>query len=141
MIGAGILRFLASQPGRRRAATVEIGAPSSVPKGEVSPKWLQTDGLYVVRDETGLYVLKAECTHLGCVPKWLGNEQKFKCTCHGSGFSIEGDNLEGPAPRALERLKIEIDELGRIVVDKSVSFRRERNEWSRPGAQLRFVEK
>ena len=62
------------------------------------------------------------CTHLGCTPRWLVAENKFKCPCHGSGFHKNGINFEGPAPRPLERFKITLAEDGQLVVDKSVKL-------------------
>lgn len=59
-----------------------------------------------------ILVLKAICTHLGCVPEyrdinhapdvadWLGG---FFCPCHGSMFDLAGRVLKGvPAPENLE---------------------------------------
>lgn len=72
-----------------------------------------------MREEAGLYALFAKCTHLGCTPRWLPAENKFKCPCHGSGFYKDGTNFEGPAPRPLDRFKIELAEDGQLVVDKA----------------------
>ena len=75
------------------------------------------------------------CTHLGCIPNWLANDQKFKCPCHGSGFQVTGMNFEGPAPRPLERYRIYLD--GEFVmVDKSMKFRQELNQWGLDGSQI-----
>ncbi len=90
--------------------------------GEVNEKFKQEFRVWIVREETGLYALFAKCTHLGCTPRWLPAENKFKCPCHGSGFFKDGTNFEGPAPRPLDRFKIEIGEGGQIVVDKSTIY-------------------
>jgi len=84
-----------------------------------------------------LYVIEAKCTHLGCTPNWLAAEGKFKCPCHGSGFTPDGLNIEGPAPRPLERFKVALDENGQIIVDEGIRFRGERGEWDKPGAFLK----
>jgi cytochrome b6-f complex iron-sulfur subunit len=79
--------------------------------------------------EGKLVALSTICTHLGCIPNWLPNDQKYKCPCHGSGFYMDGVNFEGPAPRPLERLKIYLK--GDIVmVDKSKSYREELGQWA-----------
>jgi cytochrome b6-f complex iron-sulfur subunit len=67
---------------------------------------------------------------------WDESAQKFKCPCHGSGFTKEGLHYEGPAPRPLERVKISLGPEGQILIDKSVKFRQERGEWQKPGAFL-----
>ena len=90
--------------------------------GEVNEKFKQEFRVWIVREEAGLYALFAKCTHLGCTPRWLPAEDKFKCPCHGSGFYKDGTNFEGPAPRPLDRFKIELVEDGRIVVDKAVLY-------------------
>ena len=69
------------------------------------------------------YALLAICTHLGCTPNWLSAENKFKCPCHGSGFKRDGTNFEGPAPRPLDRIKIEVGPDGELVVNKAAMFR------------------
>ena len=79
-----------------------------------------------------IYALSTTCTHLGCIPNWLEEAQKFKCPCHGSGFYITGVNFEGPAPRPLERWAIALGEDGQVVVDKSRHFQRELGQWNDP---------
>ncbi len=91
--------------------------------GEVNEKFKQEFRVWIVREEAGLYALFAKCTHLGCTPRWLPAENKFKCPCHGSGFYKDGTNFEGPAPRPLDRFKIELGEDGQLVVDKGVLYR------------------
>lgn len=80
--------------------------------------------------------LNTVCTHLGCIPNWLPGAQIFKCPCHGSGFRKTGINFEGPAPRPLERFKVEVDPTGTLIVDKSSKYRQELGQWSNPAAQI-----
>lgn len=102
----------------------------------ISEKYMQKYRIWIVREFDRLYVIEAKCTHLGCTPNWLESEKKFKCPCHGSGFTPDGINIEGPAPRPLERFKITLTEEGQIVVDMAVRFRGERGEWGKPGAYI-----
>lgn len=115
----------------------KAGYPKTYEDGEVSTRYKQSHGVWIVRSDEGFYALLARCTHLGCAPFWDQKSQKFKCACHGSGFTKEGLNYEGPAPRPLERLKISLGVDGMILVDKSVKFRHERGEWQKPGAFLK----
>ncbi len=91
--------------------------------GEVSEKYKQDQRVWIVREETGVYAIFAKCTHLGCTPRWLAAENKFKCPCHGSGFFKSGLNFEGPAPRPLDRFALTVGDDGQLVVDKSKIFR------------------
>jgi cytochrome b6-f complex iron-sulfur subunit len=104
-------------------ATFKAGFPTDYAVGEVSEKYKQEQRVWIVREEQGIYAVFAKCTHLGCTPRWLGAENKFKCPCHGSGFFKTGLNFEGPAPRPLDRLKIAIGDDGQLVVDKSKVFK------------------
>jgi cytochrome b6-f complex iron-sulfur subunit len=83
-----------------------------------------------------IYALRAVCTHLGCTPNWLPNQQVFKCPCHGSGYYKSGINYEGPTPRPLERLAIGLAGDGQIEVDTSRTFRYEKGEWRDPRSVL-----
>jgi cytochrome b6-f complex iron-sulfur subunit len=104
-------------------STFKAGLPSDYAVGEVSEKFKQEFRTWIVREETGIYAVFAKCTHLGCTPRWLGAESKFKCPCHGSGFFKTGLNFEGPAPRPLDRFKLSVGDDGQLVVDKSKVFK------------------
>jgi cytochrome b6-f complex iron-sulfur subunit len=103
----------------------KAGFPGDYPLGEVSNKYLRDYRTWVIHTKIGFYAIFAKCTHLGCTPRWLKSEQKFKCPCHGSGYYISGLNFEGPAPRPMDRFKISLADDGQIEVDKSVMYRME----------------
>ena len=117
--------------------TFKAGFPDEYPVGTVSEKYKESQGVWIVRTEEGFYSLLARCTHLGCTPRWLEAENKFKCPCHGSGFYRDGINFEGPAPRALERLKISLSDDGELLIEKSVKFIFEEGEWEKKDAILK----
>ena len=127
-------------------STFKAGFPNEYTIGEVSERFKQEQRVWIIREADGFYALFAKCTHLGCTPRWLEAENKFKCPCHGSGFrgidksqglpNVTGVNFEGPAPRPLERFRIALAEDGQLLVDKSVVYRYERGDWDRPGAFL-----
>jgi len=102
----------------------------------VSERFKKQFRVWIVREPDRLYVIEAKCTHLGCTPNWLAAEGKFKCPCHGSGFTPDGINIEGPAPRPLERFQVTLTESGQIQVDEGIRFRGEKEEWDKPGAFL-----
>ncbi len=117
--------------------TFKAGLPSDFTVGEVSDKFKKDQRVWIIRTEEGIYALFAKCTHLGCTPRWLTAENKFKCPCHGSGFYKTGINFEGPAPRPLERLRITKAEDGQLLIDKSVKYLFEKGEWNKPGSFLK----
>ena len=86
----------------------------------VSTKWLNEQRMWIVRTPTGLYALWARCTHLGCTPSWFSDQNRFKCPCHGSNYTMGGDVIAGPAPRPLWRAKVELALTGDLIIDKSV---------------------
>ena len=71
---------------------------------------LQADGLpesvYLVRDGDGdlLAAVGATCTHLGCQVRPAN--PFFRCPCHGSTFTLDGDVVRGPAARPLARYRL-----------------------------------
>lgn len=138
-IGAlGMLRFMFPRVLFEPSSSFEAGKPDDYVVGEVSEKFKLSKRVWIVREKDGsLFALLAICTHLGCTPRWLASENKFKCPCHGSGFRRSGVHFEGPAPRPLERVKIALNEEGEIIIDKAVRFRQEKGEWTHPDALLR----
>lgn len=138
--GLSLLGFVRSAFPRvlfKPPSTFKAGLPSDYTIGEVSEKYKQEHRVWIVREPDGFYALFAKCTHLGCTPRWLKVEEKFKCPCHGSGFRKTGVNFEGPAPRALERYRVSLADDGQLLIDMSVVYRYEKGDWDKPGAFLR----
>jgi cytochrome b6-f complex iron-sulfur subunit len=95
-----------------------IGYPADFSLG-IDQRYLMTNRVWIIREPDRIFVIFARCTHLGCTPEWKASENKFKCPCHGSGFDSEGVNFEGPAPRPMDRARIDLDPAGKIIVDTS----------------------
>jgi cytochrome b6-f complex iron-sulfur subunit len=115
-----------------------IGYPSDFGFG-VDTKFQKDHRIWVVHDPGRIFVIYARCTHLGCTPDWIASEHKFKCPCHGSGYNSDGINFEGPAPRPMDRAKIELNAEGEIVVDTSVLYqwpKGQKSHFDDPGAYL-----
>ena len=104
-----------------------VGAPSDFGIG-VDTRFQKSNRIWVVRTTDRMFVIYASCTHLGCTPDWKSGEGKFKCPCHGSGYDPEGRNYEGPAPRPMDRARVDLDPQGRIVVDTSILYREEKGK-------------
>lgn len=131
---ASIARFFFPRHLFEPPTKFKVGYPDEYPVGAISERYKDLYRLWIVREQDRIFVIEAKCTHLGCTPNWLESEGKFKCPCHGSGFTRDGVNVEGPAPRPLQRFKVTLAEDGQILVDQGVAFRGERNEWEKPGA-------
>jgi cytochrome b6-f complex iron-sulfur subunit len=100
------------------------------------------------RDPDGFYAISLICTHLGCTPRYFpdvtsdlvesgaqiskdpdtGQEATkanpalpgFKCPCHGSRYFRDADNFYGPAPRPMDRVRVEKAKDGKLLIDRSV---------------------
>lgn len=96
------------------AGTFTAGYPNDYAVGTVSAIWKEEQRVWMVRTENGLFSLVSICTHLGCTPNWFESENLFKCPCHGSVFTMEGDVVSGPAPEPLFRAPIKLLANGKI---------------------------
>jgi len=141
---AAFVRFMYPRVLFEPPAAFDAGRPGDYRPGSVSERFRSAQRVWIVRTDRRIIALYARCTHLGCTPRWLEAENKFKCPCHGSGFSgfgsggNEGElgvHFEGPAPRPLERLGISLAADGTLRVDKAVRFPGER-QWDEPGSYV-----
>ena len=120
------------------AQSFTAGFPEEFAVGRVDERFKVSHGVWIVREAEGFYALSTVCTHLGCTPIWMASEDKFKCPCHGSGFERDGINIEGPAPRPLERYRITLAEDGQLVIDKNTKYQEEKGQWELDGAFLPY---
>ena len=96
-------------------------------------------GVWIVRLQNRLVATDATCTHLGCRTAWASDDNRFRCPCHGSSFALDGTNLDGPAPRALERLALYLKD-DRLTVDQRRRFRKESGDWTHPDSFVALPE-
>src|SRR5579859_460713 len=132
------LRFFFPRVLFEPSTVCNLGYPSDYVLG-VSDRFKQKCRIYVVREPTQIFAIFAKCTHLGCTPDWKPGENKFKCPCHGSGYTPEGINFEGPAPRPMDRAHLELDAQGHMIADTSRLYMWDRSkggrdEFNDPGA-------
>jgi len=108
----------------------EVNAvPADKPEGRFWLVKLDTanpDGqerMYRASDESqdikGVAAIYKVCTHLGCIYAWNGPNQRFECPCHGSKYRLDGRRIESPAPRTLDRFKVEILNANNEVIAES----------------------
>jgi cytochrome b6-f complex iron-sulfur subunit len=102
---------------------IEAGPVDSFAPGSVTPF---TQGrFYLVRMTDGGFVaLYRKCTHLGCAVPWEPAEGRFVCPCHASAFEIDGQVINAPAPRPLDRFAVTITD-GIVRVDTGTPIQRD----------------
>ena len=68
----------------------------------------QLDSETMIKDKDGSYwiALYQRCVHLGCTVPFRDNCVSFKCPCHGSHYNVDGEYLDGPAPKSLDRFNL-----------------------------------
>lgn len=118
---------------------VNIGYPTAFAQG-VNQDFLQSNRIWVVLEPGRLFVIFARCTHLGCTPDWLPQQNMFHCPCHGSEYDPEGVNFAGPAPRPMDRCLVKMQANGTVLVDSSHLFMQDPragiNQSNDPGAYV-----
>jgi cytochrome b6-f complex iron-sulfur subunit len=65
-----------------------------------------------------LIAINPTCTHNGCTTAWQQQTKTFNCPCHGAAFKANGEVLNGPAKRPLERFTVKIK--GNSVLAKPI---------------------
>ena len=70
-----------------------------------------------VKDSDGSLwlALYQRCVHLGCTVPFRDDCVSFKCPCHGSHYNVDGEFLDGPAPRSLDRFAMSFSS-GNVIV-------------------------
>ena len=94
---------------------------SLIPAVGTEPQDNPQGRFWLSNTEDGLMALYKVCTHLGCLYKWVGTNNRFECPCHGSKFQANGLYIEGPAPRSLDRfeLTLRLDDGSEITTDEN----------------------
>lgn len=128
VVGQGIyvgFRFLESRKGDGIfGEEIIAGMVDEFPPGTVTP--FEAARFYLVRFEDGGFLaVYRKCTHLACMVSWDEAHNRFACPCHGSKFERDGDVINPPAPRPLDRFPITIAASGRIRVDTGKPIERD----------------
>jgi cytochrome b6-f complex iron-sulfur subunit len=133
------LRFFFPRALYEPNTVVNIGYHTDFQLG-VNQQFLQSNRIWVIKEPDVLYVIFARCTHLGCTPDWLPQQNMFHCPCHGSEYDPQGINFAGPAPRPMDRCYVQILPNGSIQTDTSRLFMQDPragvNQFNDPGAYV-----
>lgn len=115
-----------------------LGSASALPAIDAPPQPMSDGKFWLVNTAQGPKALYMVCTHLGCLYKWSDSLGRFRCPCHNSEFSREGELLHGPASRALDQFVVKV-----VVDDQIVSESHEEGDRIIPpqlgNAQARIV--
>jgi cytochrome b6-f complex iron-sulfur subunit len=112
--GVTTVRFLWPEVLFEQETRFRLGRPDSIPAGTVLV--LPEQKAYVVRSDEGIFALSATCTHLGCLTQYERDNNRIFCPCHGSRYDVTGKVTNGPAPKALARFALTIED-GNLVMD------------------------
>lgn len=112
--GVTVIRFLWPEVLFEQETRFRLGKPDTIPAGTVVV--LPEQKAYVVHNEAGLFALSATCTHLGCLTQYEKENNRIFCPCHGSRYDTSGTVTNGPAPRALARFSLTVED-GMLVID------------------------
>ena len=111
----------------------EAGLPKEFPLGSVTP--FRRGHFFLVRmNEGGFLAMSLKCSHLGCSIIWDENKNEFVCPCHSSKFTVTGDVIKPPAPRALDIYKIDVTK-GKLFINLDKKVKRDEFEKS----QLTYI--
>jgi Rieske Fe-S protein len=88
------------------------------------------DYCLLVRVDHSKYVAYSQkCTHLACAVIYSAENRRLECPCHEGYFSIEdGHVIQGPPPRPLPRVDLEVSGGELIATGMSVFGQREGRE-------------
>src|SRR6202162_3696756 len=91
----------------------------------------------IVKDSDGSHwiALYQRCVHLGCTVPFRDDCVSFKCPCHGSHYNVDGEYLDGPAPRSLDRFGMSFSGLDVIVSTGTLN-----NTVPHPDASTRLIQ-
>jgi Rieske Fe-S protein len=90
-----------------RVKPAQAGSAANVPAGEARVVRDRLGKVGVYRDGSGgVHAVSLRCTHLGCLLRFNSAETSWDCPCHGSRFDVDGQVLEGPAVKPLERREV-----------------------------------
>jgi len=94
---------------------VELGTPTLFKaKVERQTGWITDEDeitVYLLTEDGRDYLAMSNiCTHLGCRVRWIEDQGQFFCPCHNAIFSKDGQVVEGPPPRPLDRFDVKVEE-------------------------------
>jgi Rieske Fe-S protein len=92
-----------------RMSDLQLGKPVVAEYGD--------DSVFVIKvSSREVRVFDAACPHARCTLNFDELTGGFECPCHGSSFTLQGQRIDGPAPRDMVPAQVEIVDDEVIVV-------------------------
>ena len=110
------LRFMFPNIVYEPSPIIKLGNVSDYAEGTIT--FVESERLFVLRDDKGFRAISAVCQHLACTVYWSETTNTYDCPCHGSVYDTTGAVIAGPAPRALDWLELKKSPDKRLVVNK-----------------------
>jgi Rieske Fe-S protein len=123
VLGPTIYASARAMIGTRGSGVVQpkdIGAAEGLEPGKSKTVLFGNTRVLIAREAAGkLHAVSAICTHMGCSIRFNADrlEGHLACNCHDSGFSLRGENLNGPATRPLAEYHIQ-NVAGRLILSE-----------------------
>ena len=105
-IGATVIQAMVppsrSVDGKKNPGRVPVARLSDLKINEPKLAEYGQDRVFVVKTSgTQVLVFDAACPHIGCALVYDKQSDEFECPCHQSTFTLRGQRIKGPAPRAM----------------------------------------
>jgi len=93
-------------------SSAEMESLSNLAKGQGKIIEYDNEKIALHKDEHGnLHAINPACTHIKCEVAWNDAEQSWDCPCHGARYDDEGNVLNAPAHRNLEKIELGEEEI------------------------------
>ena len=93
------------------------GSTSFLLSGDALTNQMAAESWVADKDGSWWLALYQVCVHLGCKYPFRDDCKSFKCPCHGSHYNIDGEYIDGPAPRSADRFTMTFDSNGNVQVN------------------------
>ncbi|MCO5178347.1 MAG: ubiquinol-cytochrome c reductase iron-sulfur subunit [Thermomicrobiales bacterium] len=116
--GAGIATYAFTRPNKTGPFGQPISVPLSLLPAVGAPPYKDLQGkFWLINNDDGVLALYWTCPHLGCTVPWSDEEGRFHCPCHHSVYDRHGVRIEGPAPRPMDIMPIQLDTSGTLTIN------------------------
>jgi cytochrome b6-f complex iron-sulfur subunit len=121
---AGVLAACSAGGSSGGGPKATTGADGSLAKvsdipvgGAISAQDSSGQPILISQPQSGQIVaMTAICTHMGC--QVAPGRGELVCPCHGSVYSLTGDNVSGPAPKPLAHVDVHVSN-GEVFAGKA----------------------